>query len=306
MGPNLLFAWWNRPSLGLFFLNSRFFGIMADDKQDLLRFANEYADQDVDLYELLGVDALTQKDGIHRAWRKRSLKYHPDKAGDQFDASKWELFERARDVLSEASSRAVYDQAMKAKLLRRQEREAMDRERKRFADDLEAREKAARTVRLEKEQKDREALQKERDRLAGAQRMREDEARRQAEAAQEMEDLAEARRRLKEKRDEKTRRKVAKASMKAASAKGVAPISGGPANGAIDVPGDYVVDLGTVKKRYWELVCDKLRAIQAVKNLWKQDGKGDELQAAEEGVREARRRIHEAEVRFQRDAPSVS
>ncbi|EQK99402.1 hypothetical protein G6O67_006893 [Ophiocordyceps sinensis] len=276
---------------------------MALDNKDLVRFASEYAEQHVDLYQLLDVDALTPKEDIHRAWRKSSLRYHPDKAGDNFDASKWELFERARDVLSDADARAVYDQATKAKLLRKHEREAMDRERRRFADDLEAREEAAMRTRHGKEQLDRETLQKERDRLAEAQRLRDDEKRRQAEAAQNVADLAEARRRLKEKKDEKARRKQAKVSIQASMA--AAGKRSGPANGTIDVPGNYLVSVGDVNKKYWELVCDKLRAVQAVRNLQKQAAAPEELQEATQAEQEARRRIHEAEVKYQREAAAL-
>lgn len=278
---------------------------MSEDSsnKDLLRFAAEYSEKDVDLYDLLGVDALMPKEAIHRAWRKRSLKYHPDKAGDSFDPEKWELFERARDILSDPSARAVYDNASKAKLLRKQEREAMDQERKQFADDLEARENAARRMREEKEQRDREVLQKERERLAEEQRMREDETKRQAEAAQEMEDLAEARRRLKEKKDEKARRKQAKEGMRASlgvTGVGAGSKTSGPANGVVNVPGNYVADMA-VNKQYWELVCDKLRAVQAVRNLQKEASSPEQLQEAEQGVQEARRRIHEAELKYQRE-----
>lgn len=274
---------------------------MSEDNKDLLRFAGEYADRDVDLYDLLGVDALTPKDDIHRAWRKRSIKLHPDKAGANFDAAKWELFERARDILSEPSARAAYDHASKAKLLRKQEREAMDKERQKFADDLEARENAARRVRDEKEQIDRVMLERERERLAEQQRMRDDEIKRQAEAAQEMEDLAEARRRLKEKRDEKARRKQARDVMKTTlGSTGNHPT--GPANGAVAVPGDYVADVDA-NKQYWELVCDKLRAVQAVRNLQREETTADVLQEAERGVQQARQRIHEAEMKYQQKMP---
>ncbi|KAL6908742.1 hypothetical protein GGI43DRAFT_154418 [Trichoderma evansii] len=276
---------------------------MSDDKADLLRFANEYADKNIDLYELLGVDALTSKEDIRRAWRKASLKYHPDKRGEDFDASKWELFERARDILSDADARAAYDQSLKAKLLRKQEREAMDKEHKKFADDLEARENAHRQQREQQQQRDREKLDKERERLAEEQRIHEEEQRRQAEAAQEMEDLAEARRRLKEKKEEKARRKQVKESMKAT---GAVKKPSGPANGAIVVPGDYVVDIGTAKKMYWELVCDKLRAVQAMRNLQKLDTtNSQELEEAEKEMRQARQRIHEAEIKFQQDTAAI-
>lgn len=274
---------------------------MSDDKKaDLLGFANEYADKNIDLYELLGVDALTPKEDIHRAWRKASLNYHPDKARENFDAAKWELFERARDILSDPNARAAYDQSLKAKLLRKQEREAMDREHQKFADDLEARENAHRQQRQQQQQREQEKLDKERERLAEEQRFHEEEKKRQAEAAQEMEDLAEARRRLKEKKEEKARRKQVKESLKAT---GAVKKSSGPANGAVLVPGDYLVDLGSVKKMYWELVCDKLRAVQAVRNLQKLDvTNSEELENAEKEMREARQRIYDAESKFQQDA----
>lgn len=273
---------------------------MSDDNKDVLRFAAEYAEKQVDLYDLLGVDALTSKDDIRRAWRKRSLKYHPDKAGDNFDPEKWELFERARDILADDNARATYDAAMKAKLLRKQEREAMDKERKRFADDLEAAENAARNKQQEKQQQDREMLQKERERLAELQRMRDEENARQEAAAQEMDDMAEARRRLKERKDEKARRKQAKEQMKANSL--YKKQAKGPANGAVAVPGEYLVDVNGEKKTYWELVCDKLRAVQAVRSLQQADDQADALQEAELGVSQAKQRIYDAEITFQRQA----
>lgn len=275
---------------------------MSEENRDLVRLAGEYADRDIDLYSLLGVDALTAKEDIHRAWRKRSIKYHPDKARENFDPEKWELFEKARDILSDASARAVYDGASKAKLLRKQEREAMDKERKKFADDLEAREDAARRAREEKQQRDREMLQKERERLAEQQQLRAEETRRQAEAAQEVEDLAEARRRLKEKKDEKARKKQAKESMRATLGSVGKP--SGPANGVVNVPGDYVADLA-LNKQYWELVCDKLRAIQAVRNLQKEDTPAEILQEAERVVQEVRGKIREAEARYQRETATT-
>lgn len=272
---------------------------MSEDNKDLLRFATEYADKQIDLYDLLGVDALTPKEDIHRAWRKRSLKYHPDKAGADFDASKWELFERARDVLSDPNARASYDQAMKAKLLRKQEREAMDKERQKFADDLEARENAHKQQQQNKDQKDREMMQKERERLAELQRMRDEELKRQEAAAQDMDDLAEAKRRMQLNKEERARKKQAK---KAAKASNIASNSKGPANGSIAVPGEFLADLGSVKRQYWELVCDKLRAVQTVRNLQTGESSPEALEAAEQGVEEARRRIHEAELMFQRQA----
>lgn len=284
---------------------------MDSKAADLLQFAQEYASKNVDLYDLLGVDALTPKEDIHRAWRKRSLKYHPDKAGDNFDANKWELFERARDILSEPTARAAYDNAIKATLLRKQEREAMDNKRKALVDDLEARENAWKVQKEEKEQKDKYVLEKERARLFEENRMREDEVKRQAAAAQELEDLAEAKRRLKEKKEKKkqdeAREKFLKKSRKAAAASTGEDTSRPrePLHGVIVVPGDYVVDLGSAKRKYWELVCDKLRAVQAVRDLKTREATPEEQVMADNGLREAKMKIHQAEVQFAEQAAAV-
>ncbi|KAI5465663.1 hypothetical protein BGZ63DRAFT_110440 [Mariannaea sp. PMI_226] len=278
---------------------------MESKAADLLQYAQEYASKDVDLYDLLGIDALTPKEDIHRAWRKRSLKYHPDKAGDNFDAEKWQLFERARDVLTDPDSRAAYDNAIKAVLLRRQEREAMDQQRKHFVDDLEARENAWKRQKEEQEQKEKDAIEKERSRLQDEQRMREAEEKRQADAAQELEDLVEAKRRLKEKKERKkqdeAREKFLRKSKKAASA--AAAVDGKslpkePLHGVIAVPGDYEVDLGTERRKYWELVCDKLRAVQAVRNLSKQEEMPDGQTEVLQNLQEAKLRMHQAEVQY--------
>ncbi|KAG4217499.1 hypothetical protein PC116_g34020, partial [Phytophthora cactorum] len=112
------------------------------DKSDLILYAKEYATTQ-DLYELLGVTSDTPKEDIHRAWRKRSLKYHPDKAGANFDPAKWELFERARDILSDAPAREVYDSQRSAAILREEQRRAMDAKKRAMVEDLEARERGA-------------------------------------------------------------------------------------------------------------------------------------------------------------------
>ena len=71
---------------------------MEDKKSELLQYAREYATANKDLYELLSVSADAAQPEVHRAWRKASLKHHPDKAKN-FDPEIWQLLERARDVL---------------------------------------------------------------------------------------------------------------------------------------------------------------------------------------------------------------
>ncbi|KAF6820996.1 hypothetical protein CSOJ01_00431 [Colletotrichum sojae] len=147
--------------------------------KDLLAKAQEYSANNVDLYELLQIDTnTTEESDIRRAWRKQSLKYHPDKLGDAFDAEKWELIETARDILLDLAARAAYDNGRKAVLLRKAERERVHGQRKRMIDELEAAEEAAKQKRQAEEDKARE-LERERARLAeeGRRRMEEENER---------------------------------------------------------------------------------------------------------------------------------
>ncbi|EPE10183.1 dnaj domain protein cwf23 [Ophiostoma piceae UAMH 11346] len=113
-----------------------------DDKAELVAFARESAKSGIDLYDLLGVDGTTSRDDIHRAWRRKGLKYHPDKAGDNYDPTIYERFMHARDVLVDDDVRKVYDTGRTAEAQRKMASEQMSSERRRFKDELEAAEKA--------------------------------------------------------------------------------------------------------------------------------------------------------------------
>lgn len=113
---------------------------MEDKKSELLQYAREYATANKDLYELLSVSVDAAQPEVHRAWRKASLKHHPDKAKN-FDPEIWQLFERARDVLSSPEARAAYDSARAAALQAQKARAALDAKRRAMIDDLEARER---------------------------------------------------------------------------------------------------------------------------------------------------------------------
>ncbi|KAL1903572.1 hypothetical protein Sste5346_000200 [Sporothrix stenoceras] len=112
-----------------------------DDKAEIVAFARESAKAGVDLYDLLGVDGNTSRDDIHRAWRRKGLKYHPDKAGANYDPTLYERFARARDVLVDDEARKVYDTGRAAAAQRRLQSEQMSAERRRFKDELEAAER---------------------------------------------------------------------------------------------------------------------------------------------------------------------
>lgn len=112
------------------------------DKSELLGLAKDYS-KSVDLYELLGIDSLQATDAneIKRAYRKQSIKYHPDKLGDAFDPDKWQLLERGRDVLMDKDAKAVYDNTRSAALKEHERRKALDDKKRTAIDDLEARER---------------------------------------------------------------------------------------------------------------------------------------------------------------------
>ena len=63
-----------------------------------------------DLYRILGVSRNAKLDDIKRAYRKRSLRFHPDKNPDDKDAKrKFQKVAEAFTVLSDETKRAKYD-----------------------------------------------------------------------------------------------------------------------------------------------------------------------------------------------------
>ncbi len=66
-----------------------------------------------DYYYFLGVRPDASEEEIRRAYRKLSLKYHPDKnPGDDFFADRFREVQEAYDTLSIAESRRLYDSSM--------------------------------------------------------------------------------------------------------------------------------------------------------------------------------------------------
>ncbi|KAL1862777.1 hypothetical protein VTK73DRAFT_6651 [Phialemonium thermophilum] len=125
---------------------------MALDSAELVQYARDAAARGDDLYALLGVDATTSKDDIHRAWRRAGLKYHPDKAGANYDPAKYEAFERARDVLCDPTARDAYDSSVRAALQKKRRIDEMSAERRRFVEELERAESEAKRRRTKGEE----------------------------------------------------------------------------------------------------------------------------------------------------------
>ncbi|TVY86911.1 Pre-mRNA-splicing factor [Lachnellula willkommii] len=145
---------------------------------DLLKWVTS----DVDFYELLGLTfEQCSESELRRAYRKTALKYHPDKVGKDFDADKYELFQAANDVLSDAELKAKYDSHRQAKIQKQRANELFEGKRRQMKEDLEARERGGVSM--------------------GLKRPREDDA--QSEVQQELRKLAE----------EGRKRRAARASM---------------------------------------------------------------------------------------------
>lgn len=65
-----------------------------------------------DLYEELGLDAGASEQAIKQAFRKMSLKYHPDKTrGDPAQSARFAQIREAYDIIGDAEQRAIYDVA---------------------------------------------------------------------------------------------------------------------------------------------------------------------------------------------------
>jgi curved DNA-binding protein CbpA len=100
-----------------------------------------------DWYGILGLNAPSPIDDVIRAARKLAIKFHPDKTTDPDAPAKFLLIQKAKDILSDENRKKLIDEhALTRK--KRQDYEnlrnnEMDKNRKRFRDELERRVEAA-------------------------------------------------------------------------------------------------------------------------------------------------------------------
>lgn len=98
-----------------------------------------------DLYELIGVESTATVPEIKKAYRKKALTCHPDKNRDNPRAA--EIFKelvKALEILIDVNARAAYDKVVAARKQAQERVKAFDNKRKKFKEDLEAREEAYR------------------------------------------------------------------------------------------------------------------------------------------------------------------
>lgn len=102
----------------------------------------------IDFYEILGIPLTeTSPTLLRKAFRKQSLKWHPDKNPDPAAAETFHLLSIAYDVLSDPGTRTAYDNARNARLAKKRRHETYDLNRRRMQEDLERREGHAKRAR---------------------------------------------------------------------------------------------------------------------------------------------------------------
>ena len=117
-----------------------------------LLWATAVCARDVDPYKILDVSRRANDGEIKKAYRKLSLRYHPDKQHGKSEeeqalaASMFLKIKEAYELLSDDTHRALLDDAvagtMRAQRAHAERTARMDASTKRFRDDLERREQA--------------------------------------------------------------------------------------------------------------------------------------------------------------------
>ncbi|KAI9890565.1 MAG: hypothetical protein M1814_003905 [Vezdaea aestivalis] len=98
----------------------------------------QYVNSTHDFYELLGITPAASASALKTAYRKTTLKYHPDKAGNDKDAAdKFQLVQIADALLSDPAAKAAYDNARAARVQKQLQYEQYDAKRREMIERLE-------------------------------------------------------------------------------------------------------------------------------------------------------------------------
>jgi len=158
---------------------------MADDNKDLAEIAKTATE---DFYELLNVAFDAPEPAIKKAYRKASIRYHPDKnpdnknAADRFIYLGW-----ARDILLNATLKGEYDRARARRREKVLQDDLLDGRRRQMKQDLERREADSRDFGASLKRKRAEDMSEAEKREQEIRRLAEDGKRRRKEAQERLE-----------------------------------------------------------------------------------------------------------------------
>lgn len=158
---------------------------MGDDNKDLADIAKNATE---DFYELLGVAFDAPEAAIKKAYRKASIRYHPDKNPDNKDAAdRFIYLGWARDILLDANLKGEYDRARTRRREKTLQDELLDGRRRKMKQDLERREREGRDMAQSLKRKRAEDMSEAEKRAQEIQRLAEDGKRRRKEAQERLE-----------------------------------------------------------------------------------------------------------------------
>lgn len=158
---------------------------MGDDNKDLVDLAKNATE---DFYELLGVAFDAPEAAVKKAYRKASIKYHPDKNPDSKDAAdRFIYLGWARDILLDATLKGEYDRARTRRREKALQDELLDGRRRKMKQDLERREREGREQAQGLKRKRAEDMSAAEKRALEIQRLAEDGKRRRKEAQERLE-----------------------------------------------------------------------------------------------------------------------
>ncbi|KAF2025170.1 DnaJ-domain-containing protein [Setomelanomma holmii] len=158
---------------------------MTDNNKDLEDIAKNATE---DFYELLGVTFDADAQAIKKAYRKASIKYHPDKNPDNKDAAdRFIYLGWARDILLDANLKGDYDRARTRRREKVLQDELLDGRRRKMKDDLERREQDGKEFVNGLKRKRAEEMSEAEKRAREIHRLAEDGKRRRKEAQERME-----------------------------------------------------------------------------------------------------------------------
>jgi DnaJ family protein C protein 17 len=158
---------------------------MGDTNKDLEDIAKNATE---DFYELLGVTFDAEETAIKKAYRKASIKYHPDKNPDNKDAAdRFIYLGWARDILLDAKLKGEYDRARSRRREKVLQDELLDGRRRKMKQDLEQREREGNDFAQSLKRKRAEDMSEAEKRAHEIQRLAEDGKRRRKEAQERLE-----------------------------------------------------------------------------------------------------------------------